>query len=355
MRPPASDAPSGGSAVWTNRALFRLSAILGLSMLVSLFIGRYPSAPWTPPATLQHDVLARQVVLNLRLPRVLTACLMGMVLATAGFVLQMLFRNPLVEPGFLGVSQGAAFGAAVAIVILGASAVTLQAVATAFGLLGLLFSTTLARRIRYGGWTLRLILAGIAVSAFFSAGLSLLKVAADPLSELPELVFWLLGALWGVTWSEALTVLPIGLLALLVAYLMRWRLNVLALDDRTALSLGTAPQRERTILLVTMVAATAAMVSISGIVGWVGLIVPQAARRLFGADARRALPGSMLLGGLFTLVCDNVARTALAGELPLGIMTSLIGATAFLGLLTLPQRHDRTLTLPPSPPEKGAP
>jgi iron complex transport system permease protein len=342
----------GLDGVGTRRAHLGLTALLLLSVVLSLFVGRYPSAPWTPPATLRDDVLARRLVFNLRLPRVLTACLMGMVLATAGFVLQMLFRNPLVEPGFLGVSQGAAFGAAVAIVILGASALTLQVVATAFGLLGLVISTTLARRVRYGGWTLRLILAGIAVSAFFSAGLSLLKIAADPLSELPELVFWLLGALWGVSWSEALAVLPIGAIALLIAYLMRWRLNVLALDDRTAVSLGTAPARERMLLLIAVVAATAAMVSISGIVGWVGLIVPQIARRLFGADARRALPGSMLLGGLFTLLCDDLARTALAGELPLGIVTSLIGAVAFLVLMIVPPRQHRTLALSTSPPER---
>jgi iron complex transport system permease protein len=290
---------------------------------------------------LWEDPLARRLVLNLRLPRVIAAALLGMVLSTAGAVLQMLFRNPLVEPGFLGVSQGAAFGAALGIIVLNASALGLQVIAALFAVLGLALSYALARHIRFGGWTLRLILAGIAISAFFSAGVGFLKYVADPLTQLPELVFWLLGALWGVTWPETLSILPVSLIALIVAYAMRWRLNLLALDDRVALSLGTAPARERAVLLGAVVAATAAVVSIAGMVGWVGLIVPQLARRIFGADAQRSLPGAMLLGGIFALVCDDIARTAFAGEIPLGIVTSLLGALLFAILMIAPGRSPR--------------
>jgi iron complex transport system permease protein len=261
-----------------------------------------------------------------------------MVLSVAGTVLQMLFQNPLVEPGFLGVSQGAAFGAALGIIVIGASPLALQAMAAAFALLGLALSGLLARRIRFGGWTLRLILAGIAVSALFSAGVGLLKYLADPLTQLPELVFWLLGALWSVDWTDTLSILPIALLALVVTYLMRWRLNLLALDDATAVSLGTAPARERALLLTLIVAATAAVVSIAGIVNWVGLIVPQMARRIFGADAQRSLPGAMLLGGIFAVICDDVARAAFVGEIPLGILTSLLGAVLFAALMVAPRR-----------------
>jgi iron complex transport system permease protein len=313
-----------------------LTALLLATLVASVFLGRYPRPYWTPPRLLWEDPLARQLVLNLRLPRVIAACLLGMVLSVAGTVLQMLFRNPLVEPGFLGVSQGAAFGAALGIIVLGASSLALQSVAAIFAILGLLLSYALAQHIRYGGWTLRLILAGIAVSALFSSGVGLLKYVADPLTQLPELVFWLLGALWSVTWADTLAFVPIAVIALGVTYLMRWRLNVLSLDDAIALSLGSAPARERALLLFLVVTATAAGVSISGIVGWVGLIVPQFARRLFGADAQRAIPGALLLGGIFTLVCDAIARVTFAGEIPLGIVTSLLGALLFALSMVMP-------------------
>ncbi len=305
---------------------------------LAIFAGRYPAPIWMPPRALLDDPLAQRLVLNLRLPRILAAMLLGMSLAAAGMVLQMIFRNPLVEPGFLGVSQGAAFGAALSIVALDASGLVTQAAAALFGCLGLGFSYALARNIRYGGWTLRLVLAGIAVSALFSAGVGMLKYVADPLTQLPELVFWMLGALWGITWQETLSILPVTTAALVLLLLMRWRLNLLALDDATAFSLGTAPARERMLLLIAAVAATAAIVSVSGVVGWVGLIVPQLARRLLGADGRRALPGAILIGGAFALICDTVARTVLSSEIPLGILTSLIGALAFGALMIIPRR-----------------
>ena len=321
-----------------RRRFLSLGALLVITIAVSIFLGRYPEPYWMPPRLLWEDPLAQRLVLNLRIPRILAACLLGMVLSVAGTVLQMLFHNPLVEPGFLGVSQGAAFGAALGIIVLGASPLALQAMAAAFALLGLGLSAALARNMRFGGWTLRLILAGIAVSALFSAGVGLLKYVADPLTQLPELVFWLLGALWSITWTDTLSILPVAVIALVVALLMRWRLNILALDDHTALSLGSAPDRERTVLLVIVVAATAAVVSVAGIVNWVGLIVPQLARRSFGADAQRALPGSLLLGGIFAVVCDDIARVAFVGEIPLGILTSLLGALLFAALMISPQR-----------------
>ncbi len=316
--------------------LWGLGVLLLLSIALSLFIGRYPSPYWMPPQLLVEDTLAQRLVVNLRMPRILVAMLLGMSLAGAGTVMQMIFHNPLVEPGFLGVSQGASFGAALGIVALNASGLGIQAAAGCFGCLGLILSYSLATRIRYGGWTLRLVLAGIAVSALFSAGVGMLKYFADPLTQLPELVFWMLGALWGVTWREALTILPVTLLALAGLVLARWRLNILALDDATALSLGSAPARERLALLAASVAATAAVVSVAGVVSWVGLIVPHLARRLLGADAQVALPGALLLGGTFAIVCDTIARSALPGEIPLGILTSLIGAFAF-GVLMMAQ------------------
>jgi iron complex transport system permease protein len=310
-----------------------LALLLLLVFVVSLFLGRYPRPLFMSPQRLAEDALAQSLVWNLRLPRLLTAVLLGMSLAAAGTVFQMILGNPLVEPGFLGVSQGAAFGAAVSIIFWGNAAWLVQGAAALFALLGLACSYTLARRTRFGGWVLRLVLAGIAVSAMFSAGVGILKYLADPLSQLPEITFWLLGGLWSLTWPQLRAILPVTLIGLYVMYRMRWRLNLLSLDDATAFSLGVAPGKERALLLTAAVAVTAAVISVSGMVGWVGLIVPHLARRLFGVDTRYALPAAALLGGLFTLVCDNLARVLLAGEIPLGILTSLVGALFFMVMM----------------------
>ncbi len=301
--------------------------------ILSLFVGRYPGLTFLALDRLADDELAQRLVLNLRLPRLLMAVMLGMSLASAGSVLQMMFGNPLVEPGFLGVSQGAAFGAALSIVLLGSAAWLVQSMAVVFAFAGLVLSYLLARRARFGGMVLRLVLAGIAVSALFSSGVGALKYLADPLRQLPDLTFWLLGSLSSITWMQVRAVLPLVTLGLGVMYLMRWRLNLLSLDDATAFSLGVAPGRERAILLVAAVSATSAAISVCGIVGWVGLIVPHLARRLFGVDTRCHLPAAMLIGGLFSVLCDDLARTLLAGEIPLGVLTSLFGALFFMALL----------------------
>ncbi|MCS6908456.1 MAG: iron ABC transporter permease [Anaerolineales bacterium] len=320
------------SSLHRQRMLWALGVGLLALLWISLLLGRYPSPGLLSPERLSSDELAERLVFQLRLPRLLTALLLGMSLSAAGLVFQLLFGNPLVEPGFLGVSQGAAFGAALAIVFFSSSALIVQANAAVFALAGLGFSYLLARRLRYGGWILRLILAGIAVSALFSAGVGLLKILADPLSQLPEITFWLLGGLASLTWPKFLSILPFSLLGLALLLLYRWRLNLLALNDEIAFSLGAAPHRERALVIVAAVLPTAALTSVAGMVGWVGLIIPHLARRLFGAEARFSLPGAMLIGGWFVILCDNLARTLLNGEIPLGILTSLIGAVAFLVL-----------------------
>lgn len=302
-------------------------ALLGISVL----LGRYP-APLQLGQLLSDD-LARGVVLNLRLPRVLAAFLTGMMLSGAGAAFQMVFRNPLVEPGLLGVSQGAAFGAALAIVFLGGNPLLVQTSAAAFAFAGLGGSVMVARRVRFGDWVLRLLLAGIAVSALYASATGALKYLADPLRQLPDITFWLLGGLWGITWPDVIHILPVVVPALIVLWLMRWRLNLLALRDETAASLGVSAWAERAVLLAAAVAGTAAVVSKAGLVGWVGLIMPHIARRLVGADAQRALPAAMLLGGVFTVICDDLARSLLPGEIPLGILTSVLGAAIFIVLL----------------------
>ncbi|HMN14913.1 MAG TPA: iron ABC transporter permease [Bellilinea sp.] len=316
-----------------NRTMQWLAAILLFVLVFSFFLGRYPAPGLISPNEIMGDELAQRLILNLRVPRILTALLLGATLAAAGAVFQMIFANPLVEPGFLGVSQGAAFGAAFSILFLSSVAWAVQLSAAIFAILGLLLAYYFARKIRYGGWILRLILSGIAVSALFSAGLGILKYMADPLSQLQEITFWLLGGLYSITWKQFLSILPAVVLGLTIAFQMRWRLNLLSLGDETAFSLGAQPGRERALLLFAGVIATAAVISVSGMVSWVGLIVPHIARRLFGADSRYMLPGSMLLGAAFTILCDDLARTVTAGEIPLGILTSIIGATIFLILM----------------------
>ncbi len=286
-----------------------------------------------PLDVLKTDALAYRLVTNLRLPRIITAVLLGMALSAAGTVLQVIFANPLVEPGFLGVSQGAAFGAAFSIIFISPALWSVQLSAFICAFLGMGLSYLIARRVRFGGWVLRLIMAGIAISAFFSSGVGILKMVADPLSQLPDITFWMLGGLWSITWQKLLSILPAVLLGLSVLVLMRWRLNLLSLNDQSSFSLGLSPSRERLLILIAAVMVTAAVISVAGIVGWIGLIMPQIARRLFGADTRYVLPGAILLGGIFALVCDDLARTLFPGELPLGILTSLIGAVVFLFLL----------------------
>ena len=304
-----------------------------LVFLISLLIGRYPKPIFMPFSVLREDELAQRLVFNLRLPRLLCAMLLGMSLSAAGGVMQMLFRNPLVEPGFLGVTHGAGFGAALSIIFLGSSPLLVESSATLFAILAMALAYFIAHRIRFGGWVLRLILAGIAVSAFFSAGLGVLKYLADPTSQLQEITFWLLGGLWAVTWKDLLYILPIAVIGLVVIYLMRWRLNLLSLEDETASSLGVSVKRERILLLAVSVAITAVVVSVSGIIMWVGLIIPHIARRLVGSNSANFIPVSISIGGAFVMLCDDFGRTVSAGEIPLGIITSMLGALIFIFLM----------------------
>jgi iron complex transport system permease protein len=316
-----------------RRQLIGMLCLLLALIVLSLLSGRYPTAGISNPLSISQDRLLGTIILNVRLPRVILAIFGGAVLAGAGFVFQMLFANPLVEPGFLGVSQGAAFGAAGAIILFGYSATMVQISASFFGLLGLIASYVLAKRFRFGGWILRLVLSGIAVGALFSSGLSILKLFADPTTNLQDITFWMMGGLWNSSWSTVVSVLPTMMVALCILAASRWRINLLSLDDRTAHSIGLSPAKERSILLLVATIGTTAIISTAGLVGWVGLIIPHISRRVFGSDARFALPGSLVLGALFLLTCDTLGRTLLSGEIPLGILTSIIGSAVFIGLL----------------------
>jgi iron complex transport system permease protein len=275
------------------------------------------------------DVL-HSLILRVRLPRALAALLVGANLAASGAVLQGLFRNPLVDARILGVSSGAAFGASLAILLSG-SALAVQTGAFAFALLAM--ACVLAIGWRMGAAPLVLLLVGIAVSALFDSLLGLVKVVADPLSKLPSITYWLLGGLSGASWSTLAPLAALSVLGLGFLVLVRWRLNLLTLGDDEAASLGVRVRPLRAAMVVAASVLIAASVSQAGMIGWIGLVVPHVARAWVGPDHARLLPASAALGAAILLALDTVARTALPSEIPLGILTGLLGVPAFLFLL----------------------
>ena len=307
-----------------------LAAVSGLVFIISLFTGRY--------SLYFHDLLSddlgKCILWNIRLPRTLTAALLGMALSVSGATLQSAFKNPLVGPGIMGVSQGAAFGAAFAILFLSNYPLTIEISSIVFGLLALFTAYAMSSAIKYGGIVLRLVLAGIVVSALFSGGVGVMKCLADPLKQLPELTFWLLGGLSGVVWRDFLYALPLALWGILTLLIVRWRVNLLTLKDDVALSLGTDPRKLRGLVITAAVVATAAVTSVAGVIGWIGLIVPHMARKIFGIDNSRVIPASALLGATLMIIFDDIARTVSPSEIPLGVVTSLFGASLFMVLLS---------------------
>ncbi len=319
------------AGAWPLRLPLALVALV-LAVFGAALFGRYPRPGFMDPALLLADPLALRVMLLVRLPRIAAAILLGASLGASGAALQFVFANPLVDAGFLGVSQGASFGAALAL-LLGGGALTLFGSSFVFAILALLMSVAMAARIRFGGAVLRLILSGMAVSAFFSALVALIKYGADPLSTLPEISYWLMGGLSGVRWKTLTLVAPIAVASVGSLVLLRWRTALLSLDEATAASLGAKPRLERTVVLVAAASGVAAVTAMAGVVGWVGLIVPHLARLALGGDGPSSIPGSAILGALVVVVCDALSRGLFPGELPLGVTTSIVGTLAFFVLL----------------------
>lgn len=307
-----------------------LAIVLCLTFIGSLFVGRYSLGFHS---LLLND-LGTTIILNVRLPRILSAVMLGMALSVSGTVLQSAFKNPLVGPEILGVSQGAAFGAAFAILFLPRDPITIEVLSMVFGLLALLASYGISSAIKYGGRILKLVLAGLAVSAMFSGGVGIMKCLADPLKQLPELTFWLLGGLSGVTWRDLLYMTPLTLAGITLLLIARWRINLLTLEDDTIISLGTDPGKLRALVVTSAVITTSAVTSVSGIIGWVGLTIPHMTRKMFGAENSVVIPASTLLGATLVVIFDDIARTVSASEIPLGIVTSILGATLFLLMLS---------------------
>lgn len=316
-----------------------LWCVLVGAVVVAVFAGKYPlswselgAALYSPFTAESRGSTANTVIWQLRFPRIAAALLVGAGLAAAGAAYQGMFRNPLVSPDILGVSAGAGLGAVVAI-YLGLSLFWVQLLAFVGGLLAVLFVYVIARMVRRHDPVLVLVLAGVAVGSLLGAGISLVKVLADPYSQLSVITFWLLGGLNSINQDEMLWALPWMLAGLLPLLLLRWRMNLLSLPDEEAQMLGVPVQRLRAVLIVAATLLTASAISFTGIIGWVGLVIPHVARLFVGPNFSKLLPTSLMLGGIFLLLTDTLARTVAPIELPLGVLTSLVGAPFFLFLL----------------------
>ncbi len=316
-----------------------LSLILLLLSFAALMIGPYGLSPGETLAALlgQGEAQAQIVVWNIRLPRVAAALLVGAALAAAGASYQALFRNPLVSPDILGVSAGAGLGA-VAGIFLSLPVFMIQAAAFAGGMAAVGLVTLVAALVRNGERTLTLVLVGVVIGALAGAATSLLKVLADPYDQLPAITFWLLGSLASVTIADTLPALPAVVLGLLPLVMLRWRINVLALGDEEARSLGVEAGQTRLFVIVSATLITASVTALAGVVGWVGLVIPHIARMLVGPGFGKLLPASILIGAGYLLIVDTLARSISAVEVPLGILTAVIGAPFFVWLLARGRR-----------------
>ena len=320
-------------------AVASIGALAALAV-ACLMVGKYPlpaSEVLTALGTMfggsePADPATVTVVLNVRLPRVLAAIVAGAALAASGATYQGLFRNPLVSPDILGVSAGASLGAVIGI-FLSLPVAAIQIVSFAGGLAAVLAVYAVGGLVRGRDPILTLVLAGVAVGAVVGAGISLIKILADPYDQLPAITYWLLGSLASVTLADLGFVLPGVVAGGVLLFLLRWRINLLALGEDEARALGVETRRLRPALVIAATLVTSAVVSITGVIGWIGLVVPHVVRMLVGPDFRVLLPASMIAGAAFLLVIDLLARSVAQTEIPLGILTAVVGAPFFLGLL----------------------
>lgn len=331
----------------TNRRLPRgavialLAAALVLCMIGSVVLGRYPIGL----RELCGIVLSRftdiepfwkpvqeSLLLNHRLPRILLACLVGCCLSAAGAAYQGVFQNPMAAPDILGASNGAAFGAALAILLgLSGGMITVFAFAASLATVGTVIYVGSRAR---GKRVLGLILSGIMIGSLVSSGTSFIKLVADPQDQLPAITYWLMGSFNGADMNDiTLAAIPM-VIGLVPIFALRWKINILSLGDEEARTLGINAKRVRLIIIICSALITAASVAVSGIIGWVGLVIPHMARRMVGNDYKKLIPATMLFGAIFMLLVDNICRNVWTTDLPIGILTSFVGAPFFIYLIT---------------------
>ena len=330
--------------LWWNYLLL-FTVLLALTF-ISMFLGRYPISPEQIAEILKAKLLYSEqavfdpvstVFMDIRLPRIIAALLIGAALSISGAVYQGIFKNPMVSPDILGASAGAGFGAALAI-LFSWGMQGIHIVSFVCGLLAVFITYFISSRIKIGDSSLVLVLTGISVGTIFSSLISLFKAVADPYNKLPAITYWLMGSLVPIKWSSIkLMILPI-IISSIVLYLLRWHLNIVSFGDEEAQALGVDTGKLRIIVIFCATLLTTSAVAVSGMIGWVGLVIPHLARAFIGPDYQNLLPVSILMGGSFLLLVDTMARSLLPMEIPLGILTSLIGAPFFLYLLTRTRR-----------------
>ena len=323
-----------------------LIAVPLAAMAISIFFGKYQATPrdilsilisrlW-PEVGRSPSPMLEVALLHVRLPRVLLAMLVGMSLSISGASYQGLFRNPLVSSHILGVASGASFGAAIAI-LYSAPPIVVQLSAFCFGLLAVGIALAISSLYRTSS-TLTLVLVGMITTAFFSSLVSYLTYTADANLKLPAIVFWLMGSLSAASLKNlefAIVPMAVGITALLA---IRWRINVLSMGEDEAKALGINTGRLRFMIVLCCTLITSASVCVSGVIGWIGLIIPHFARMIVGPDHKALLPACLSIGGVYLLLVDNLARTLTNAEIPLGILTGIIGAPVFAYLLTRGER-----------------
>ncbi len=315
-----------------------LAALPFACMFVGILAGRYGIAPHDAIAAIGgaitgNETTSRQVsalVLDVRLPRVIAAACIGAALAASGAAYQGVFRNPLVNPGLLGVSSGASFGAALAIVLAGGG-MLIYPIAFAFGIVAVALSYWIARAYKQTP-AIMLILGGTIVSSVFNALVSLMKYLADAETQLPSIVYWLMGSLSGVGWEQLWAIAPMAA-GVAMLLLFSWRIDVLSMGDKEARAMGVNVGTTKALVVGGATLATAAAVCMAGTIGWIGLVIPHIGRMLVGSQNARLIPASCALGASLLTIVDTAARCMTANEVPLGILTALIGAPFFVYLL----------------------
>lgn len=330
-----------------NTAQRRQYRLLLAAMLIVLFIivvlsfgvGYYPLTPsqvlkaFLSKFGFQGDILpqATTIFWSIRLPRILSALFIGASLSVAGSTYQGMFRNPLVSPDILGVSSGASLGAAFAI-LNGASNWIVQMAAFAGGVIAVAASYLISRKSAHSH-TLSLVLTGTMIMSLCNAGVTMIKYVADPNDVLQQITFWLMGSLTKTTMDAfAWSVIPM-FIGLVLIFVFRWQINLLTLDEEEAKSLGINIRKYRLIFIIASTLLSAAAVCLGGLIGWVGLMIPHLARAIVGVDYSRLIPASAMLGGGYLILVDDIARSILSMELPLGVVTSIMGAPFFIYLI----------------------
>ncbi|KAF5056742.1 iron ABC transporter permease [Acetobacterium wieringae] len=324
------------------KVIVRAGILLVLLFFISLMLGRYQVSLGNMGAVFYARIfgtectaseMIQSVILKVRIPRICAAILIGGALSTAGATYQGLFKNPMISPDILGASAGAGFGAAMAI-LLSLPSVFIQFSAFAFGMMAVGLACLICKMVSRGKDALLiLVLSGMIVATFFSSLITLLKYVADPQSKLPEITYWLMGGLSTVSAGDVGMMLVPFIIGIVPLFLLRWQLNAMAFGDEEAKAMGLNTKRLRGIYIVSATLLTAAAVAVCGMIGWIGLVIPHLTRMLVGPNHKYLIPASFLMGGIFLLLVDDLARTLFTVEIPLGILTSIIGAPFFVYLL----------------------